>query len=227
MRPVKTVVRDGRPVVLTKTVNGVRRVSCSCCEEQEPDCCMYPANEFAVKYNQDDLPDSVAIDWPNNFFGVLEKDAATYKNEIITLDIANFRWRLRNSENGQSKIVGRCLFTEPTIGDTFPDTYTVVTFGGVEITVTRKALCVWEGQTIIEQDSFIALLAYGSGFSNAPLDYYEVPTELGASLKWELAVGFSSPFDSGSSAGTHIGPQNDPVGTYQDPISLETFFVNP
>jgi hypothetical protein len=204
MRPVKTVVRDGRPLVLTKTVNGVRRVSCSCCEEeQEPDCCMYPANEFAVSYNQDDLPDSVAINWPNNFFGVLEKDAATYKNEIITLDIANFRWRLRNSENGQSKIVGRCLFTEPTIFDTFADTYTVTT-NQSSGAVTRQSLCVWTG---VDANECELRLRYETAID---------PIVANSRFKWVLEWaegGQALPCDERAGA-FKDGFQNTPAGEY-------------
>ena len=118
--------------------------------------------------------------------------------------------------------------------DDFADTYTTIGFDGVEVTVVRKELCVWEGQVIIPNAfnsgldlEFIHVLYYGNGFANGPFDYFQPPFELGNNLKWNLSVGIATAPFIASAGGTNIGPQNDQIGTYQDPISLETFFVNP
>jgi hypothetical protein len=52
---------SGGTKVLTKTVNGVVRVSCSCCAGVTPDCCMYSAVGLGTIYSESDLPDTVNV----------------------------------------------------------------------------------------------------------------------------------------------------------------------
>jgi hypothetical protein len=49
--------------VITKVVNGQTRISCECCEDDRPKgiCCMYPAAMLGITYEEDDLPETIAM----------------------------------------------------------------------------------------------------------------------------------------------------------------------
>jgi hypothetical protein len=101
---VKLVTVDGEPRVLTKTVDGEVRVSCSCCAEAE--CCMYPALGYGDAYTYEDLPDQILVR-PGTTGGFSEGVIALKQNEgddylYVSspynasggdLQIWEFRWR--------------------------------------------------------------------------------------------------------------------------------------
>lgn len=206
-----------------------------CCVPPAVACCMYPAAAYdSGIITFQDLPNEI------NF---LDHGTITKNNSGIELD--NGDVLIYGSEQDittferQPVVVARriggvlfwanyldfavetasCLFSE-NVGnweDTFEDTYTAIVYDGVEFPVNRTSLCIWEGSTVIGINTFTAILYYGGGlgFIN------------GGNLKWNLAVGISGGQDADSSGGIKADPQNNPVGTYTDPINLDVFYVNP
>jgi hypothetical protein len=215
---------------------------------------MYPAQGlFDELYSPDDLPDKVfaryfdinenpidveflKLNPPEPFFGgmahYVNGDLFSGDENVIALE--NFdpvQWINYNQGGGNINGLGFCLITalEPPetlpesfgLTDEFADTYTAIGFGAVPITVARQSLCVWSGETIVPNGSII-----GTDQSYTATLYYgnEGGFDLGQPYKWSLAVG-TSPF-GGSSNGTKTPFQNSPIGTYVDPISLESFSVS-
>ena len=228
MANVRTQVSGSTRRVLTKVVNGQRRVSCSCCEVG---CCMYPASLLGEAYADDDLPD-VANGLQKNTppvdageYGLVyygDPNAITFGNQIVYLDGA---WKeVIDFAIGSAN---ECLF--PAFEDDFADTYTTVGIDEVEVTVVRKELCVWEGQVTVPNAfgsgldlNYTNILVYSGGFANGPFEYFDEPYELGGLNKWILSVSVD-PL-GGSSVGIKTGTQNNPIGSYPD--SQEVFSVS-
>ena len=158
---IKTTGTESGLRVLTKTVDGEVRVSCSCCEEAA--CCMYPAQGlFDELYTWDDLPDELdgpdGQIWtkrpePENIDQAVVYQSAIYDGEesISLGDGGGFWSALAGTESNQ------CL-SDPAWGftDRFEDTYMAScdfylngsfdsSFGPVEI--ERLDLCTWQGSS--------------------------------------------------------------------------------
>jgi uncharacterized protein CbrC (UPF0167 family) len=164
MRPVKTVMRDDKLRVLTKTSNNQRRVSCSCCQTE---CCMYPAAQLGVGYGSDDLPDSVLAPINADEFGIYTRDGSRFVGtftgddgsiglEVIvaTSSFGATGWTLRAEGGTVTEGTFPCLFGQDELQtqDNFADTYTVErrteTLTGppeATFTITRESLCRWCG----------------------------------------------------------------------------------
>jgi hypothetical protein len=163
MATVKTAGTGATLRILTKTADGVQRVSCSCCEEVF--CCPYPADQLGVGYTQDDLPDTIDVEGlilgvptriivsrSGSFYGPINQSifgGATFTEFIFveTNDFSEVVW-FRNTTNGEPIGLGEpCLFQTIEEGaailDTVEDAYQVS--GPVSGTVTRESLCVWSG----------------------------------------------------------------------------------
>lgn len=165
MATIKTTGTGTSLRVLTKTADGVQRVSCSCCEEA--DCCLYPADQLGIGYTQDDLPDT--IDWDSTFdtspgtiitlsrngdqYGPYTRPSGVSTYFLVELDVSSTpQWTLFSTDGDplfdQYNAIHPCLFQPSTgelqrIEDNFEDTYEVT--GPVSGTVTRQSRCVWSG----------------------------------------------------------------------------------
>jgi hypothetical protein len=218
MAIIRTQLVGSERRIITKVVNGVRRVSCSCCEE--PECCMYPADRLGVGYAVEDLPDKIKFVGgeftKNNPPLVFTNDPNVliyygFASEGVGIAGGEGLWRqfvdFGGTEGAGCLIgdIGGSLFT-----DDFADTY-MVTHNTGSGTVSRTSLCVWEGE-----DN-----------NGCPL-YLEYRDEGPSALKWVLnwtvfidGIGCES-----GEAGPKESPQNSPVGTYTDPSASSTATVS-
>jgi hypothetical protein len=225
MATVKTTVDEsGQRLVITKVVNGQRRVSCSCCEE--PECCMYSAQGLTDGiYTVEDLPDELEMYYSDgvNFDGptlVAHNGDGTYGElsdegsadpAYIARSFAGDEWVTSYFQLDPST---DCLIktleaddppslstTNVWVFDRFEDTYTISN-GFESIAVTRISLCIWEGEG--------AVLYYAGGGFDA--------------LGQNSNVWRSTFLEQNGPKQT--GNQNTPTGTYEDPISLGTWSVS-
>jgi hypothetical protein len=202
--------------VLTKTVNGVVRVSCSCCAA-EPNCCYYPADIYGIVWNNQDLPEEIVVYFLSDLlegpFTLSHNGNATYGtfgNLFVYMDGAGEEggeWTVsyKQSEPG----MGSCLFldaeTDPPITsefgnnawifDTFEDTYTVEVYslpqsGPPEETYTieRTSLCEWRDES---GDNVLTYNARAAG---------------SAAEMWTFQT----------SIRVDAGPYNSPIGEYSE-----------
>jgi hypothetical protein len=214
-----TIKRNGDKIILK---NG--KVSCTCCEE--PECCMYPADQLGVTYTEDDLPDAVWV--KNTFYGssgdscgvagvVLQKNISgdKYYQGTSSCDDITRDWFIRNyngnwltyaffaNTSSPCLIAGDGNFTpeDDRVEDQFADSYeAIIRFDGAPDytrTVTRISLCVW----IYEDEFDFVQLRYSS-------------TALGDFEKWDLSL----TGDSGGFFAKKTDPQNTPVGEYDTGI---------
>jgi hypothetical protein len=211
MATVKTTGMGATLRILTKTADGVQRVSCSCCEEEV--CCPYPADQLGVGYTQDDLPDTIDVEGiilgvptriivsrSGSFYGPINQSifgGATFTEFIFveTNDFSEVVW-FRNTTNGEPLGIGEpCLFQSLEEGaailDTFADTYTyTVVFNGSTLesgTITRDSLCVWLSNT---EQPFVVGIFYNS-----------------ETFRFEQ-------LDANDFNATKSGPSNSPAGEY-------------
>jgi len=216
MATVKTKVdQSGALRIITKVVNGQRRVSCSCCPG-DVGCCMYPAEELGNLYGAEDLPDAVTVNWAGRFTGSMSKSGGGYAGGDATLQIVNGIWQLSDSDGTRN--VGRCLIRgdgnltqgDDLVEDQFADTYTVSN-EFASVVVNRVSLCIWEGTN--ENNENAGLYYAGGGFEAIGQ----------GSFKWYSFL--STEFGEGLGP-KQSGNQNTPTGTYQDPIALNTWTVS-
>lgn len=131
--------------IITKTVDGEARVSCSCCVE----CCMYPADQLGIEYDAADLPDELTIDWEGHYTGAVTKSGSGYAGGSITLQVVDGSWQLAHGSTTHS--VGNCLIIgdgnhtpgDDLVEDTFQDAYTVTFENSTTLTLVRESLCNW------------------------------------------------------------------------------------
>jgi len=170
MATVKTTGAGETLRILTKTSDGVQRVSCSCCDTA---CCPYPAAQLGIGYTQDDLPETITFN--PNFGGgrpgatlqTATRSGTTYTTPVYSYVVLGQTITATSSVGigleGIDDVVwgvlqegldptnsNSCLFR---VGDTslddvewrddFDDIYQVS--GPVSGTVTRESLCVWSG----------------------------------------------------------------------------------
>jgi hypothetical protein len=168
-----TIKRAGNRII-TKVVNGQRRVSCSCCPS-DVECCMYPAQGFYDGlYTEQDLPDEIylppfdlsAVD--QSYVGeVIQRNGTIYgpaqhpTNQRIEFVEDSFGRPIWAWYTGDFVIFDEdCLVSEipgfqgaqRETMDLFADTYTVErrteTLTGppdATFTITRESLCRWCG----------------------------------------------------------------------------------
>ena len=171
--------------VLTKTVNGVQRVSCSCCPQDE--CCPYPAQDLLDGvYSWEDLPDTIIIEGkslnklspPQEFQDRLayylaegSDPVGSGDEDVIAINTDGDQSTWFNYIQGGINGGGFCLLDE-FWNDDFADTYTLYVAGwtGADIfdetfTLTRRSLCTWT--TSLDEEtgdpSGIVLYMPGSG----------------------------------------------------------------
>jgi hypothetical protein len=145
---IKTQLVEGQPRIITKVVNGQRRVSCSCCPSDDEGCCMYPADQLGVGYTLDDLPDQIEVREPT-ILGpdpvIFNKNGAEYEHfsqsstEKVFVDIDGIGRPIWKFQSVSEEILERplsfnapfCLITEiedvgfEGAGDLFADTYKI------------------------------------------------------------------------------------------------------
>jgi hypothetical protein len=170
---IKTQLVEGQRRIITKVVNGQRRVSCSCCPSEEG-CCMYPA--AAVESGLialEDLPNEIFSDNFGNpvsyfkvespidasgFVGVpylvyygtlgdgvgIETGSGLWSGQV-DFDIAIFRACLIS----YILDLDNGLVPDPDwYVDAFSDTYSFETASGITLgTIARDSLCFWSGLT--------------------------------------------------------------------------------
>ena len=212
MATIKTTGTGSGLRVLTKTADGVQRVSCSCCEEAF--CCPYPADQLGVGYTQDDLPDTIDVEGlilgvperiivsrSGSFYGPINQsifNGTDFSEFIFVASDIEVRW-FRNTTNGEPLGLGEpCLFQTLEEGaailDTFADAYTIEFLDGKQVTVTRESLCSWFGTANIGGFEYEASLTYND-----------------QTFEWEASF---STVDISSGLNSKDGNQNTPVGTY-------------
>ena len=206
---IKTTGEGANRRIITKLVDGQRRVSCSCCEEAV--CCMYPADQLGVGYQEADLPDEVRITIAGT--GGDSRIAARSGSEYsygsyggianLKLGVDDGAWVFIPNADNLSAYVQQCLVGEEAefaVEDTFADTYNISYSNPAtaSTTVTRESLCVWRGQTTVT--------IFGNSTPlTVVLEYFNSP-DAGAQedqLKWIV------------NGDIKIGTQNTPVGSYQ------------
>jgi hypothetical protein len=207
MATIKTQLVSGQRRIITKD----GKVSCSCCEE--PECCMYPADQLGAGYTIDDLPDKIKFVGgeftKNNPPLVFTNDP----NVLIYYGVAGEGVGIAGGEEVWRQFVdfggtggARCLIGDiggSSFTDDFADTYTV-TVGSTTGTVTRESLCVWRGLTT---DGCPIALSYDRGIEEIEID--------AAALKWAIRIIFFDP-DFGCSGSGSIfikAVQNSPAGS--------------
>jgi hypothetical protein len=226
MATIRTQLVSGQRRIITKVVNGVRRVSCSCCPSEE-ECCMYPAAALVNgQFTSEDLPDTIVYNLsgggnltynklgaPVEAFGglVYYKEALSGPIESGEEDVIFIQSGDGEDSGWQTIVNGAaidgsrdCLVssTQNTfIRDTFADTYTV-SWASVDIpttTVTRVSLCQWRSEviTIPSVNQPYVVILYYEGFIFAP-PFSNTPDRLFWSIEGERKN----------------GAQNTPVGTY-------------
>jgi hypothetical protein len=222
-----TIKRAGNRII-TKVVNGQRRVSCSCCPSEEG-CCMYPAQGLTDGlYTVQDLPDELEMYYSDgvNFDGptiVSHNGDGTYGefNEVgsanpaaIAISFAGDEWitsyfqldpstdcLIKTLEADDPPSLSR---TNVWVFDRFEDTYTVeILFGDSAgtYTVTRQSLCVWSEFFEDDEPGGVRIIA-GS-----------LPD---GTMNWSVE-------DSGGSS-AKSGTLDSPLGDYGIPTTRATVF---
>jgi hypothetical protein len=210
-----TIGRAGNRII-TKVVNGERRVSCSCCPS-DVECCPYPAQGLIDElYTAADLPDELKT--VVNVFGglgVISKDGNVYRytftsddgpiaaiirvNPDIIFDLGAGWENVIEDTGSEIGLPCACLFgvcSDFGVEDNFADTYTVYVNGIADVfdqtfSVVRRSLCVWSSDVDEGEPSGVIL--------TPPQSF---------SPKWVLLVG--------GDAQAKDDPQNSPIGLYGD-----------
>jgi hypothetical protein len=198
MATIKTRTVQGQRRIITKVVNGQRRVSCSCCEEGE--CCPYPAEYYGSLFDLEDLPDEVVgIGQDNAYEANFIKNGSgdtpyggfidEFPARIIRVNIFGFwYWDLQAFTESNQWVSFQdvqpnpCLIYEPFAEngsftkDNFEDTYKITldspALNNPEIAIVQRAnLCRWD-----QEDGQYSLLYV----SNPNSDGY---------LKWNIQIG--------------------------------------
>jgi hypothetical protein len=201
--------------VLTKTVNGVARVSCSCCSLPDPDCCYYPADLLGILFAEADLPtamrfgpygsnggQTIVASRSGSVYGPVTTDDGTQqKYELGTVN-GGPRWvfSINSGDGYQVADSYVCLFQDPEVDgawllDDFEDSYTVEVYslpqsGPPEetFTIERTSLCEWRDES---GDNVLAYNAREAG-SAADMWFFQTSPRVDA------------------------GPYNSPVGEYAE-----------
>lgn len=143
--------------VLTKVIDGERRVTCSCCFL--PGCCAYPATQLGGSYTADDMLDVLRVNWIGHYVGSVSKSGSSYSGGSVTLAVVNGAWTLTDSSTTPATVrtVGNCLLQggsflpyDTVIEDQFSDCYEVSWTDDTDgngpgtATVIRQDVCYWE-----------------------------------------------------------------------------------
>jgi len=215
-----TIKRAGGRIV-TKVSNGVRRVSCSCCD-QPTECCLYSSAGFQSAFFMKDLPDRLFIKGSN-----IELSKTNYTDEEVQ---AQFNVYENAEEPGEFNIQwvgssagwtgvdnltgGFCLLEESSsetnsLYDDFEDTYTVeILFGDSAgtYTVTRRTTCVWSE------------FAEGEDFGGVRIIGGSLPD---GTMSWSAGA-----FQGGQAdQGFKLGDLNSPDGNYGDFGTTTTLII--
>jgi hypothetical protein len=224
MAIIRTQLVGSERRIITKVVNGQRRVSCSCCEE--PECCMYPADQLGAGYTIDDLPDLLVTQFvgeqfvkrvsPLTYTVGGESFTAYYGGQEFAIGIKAsnpINWIQQvdfGFGNSQECLISQLIQDGPAdwVYDNFADTYTVTTNQATGV-VTRRSLCSWTGIDSLGCD--LELL-------------YEtllVPPRSGTRFKWtvDFAEGGLTPCAERAIA-VKAPHQNTPVGSYDAGVSV-------
>jgi hypothetical protein len=173
MATIKTQLISGQPRIITKLVNGQRRVSCSCCEEAE--CCMYPAQALGDGiYTWEDLPDQIIYrgrlafnnavidvtfnklsppaEWYDTLAYYIAEDSPAINSGDEDVIYRNTEDNWANWISGGISGIGICLIEGlEVVGgteDTFLDTYAITSSDPDPFfqgcdSITRVNLCTW------------------------------------------------------------------------------------
>jgi hypothetical protein len=210
-----TIKRAGNRII-TKVVNGQRRVSCSCCPSEEG-CCMYSADQLGVGYTAEDLPDEIMwfinvnleqrFAWPkvgDKYVRQFCGDEECYEAEI-RVEGGQWLFGFDNNVPPAYWFGSNCLFQEGDeqgFKDNFADTYTIdfQSLGPID-ELSRVTLCIWGGS----QSGYLAYYDGNDSFINF---YYSGPPH-----KWIFIRGTVQP-EEGGGVWEKDDPQSGPEGTY-------------
>lgn len=183
---------------VTKLVSDERLVSCTCCNTV---CCPYPADQYGILFDADDLPDELVF----NLYvdGSLVDSYTAAKNAtgngIYWWDFGSDSRALRHEDGAWTLFAqdfpgdlppsqqvgsGNCLIDAldaapgPVFEDLFSDTYTA-TDGITSVELVRQSACTWTGTgkvlTYTTTGSFSGWTLNGvqkSGNQNSPTGSY-------------------------------------------------------
>jgi hypothetical protein len=227
MATIRTQLVDGQRRVITKVVNGVRRVSCSCCPS-DVECCMYPAEELGGSISFADLPDLLVTQFvgeqfekrgsPLTYTVGNESFTAYYGGEGFAIGIRASdptNWTLQvdfGFGTNQGCLISQLIQDGPPdwVYDDFADTYTVTFprlagYGSGTATVTRQSLCGWSG--LDETGCEVILIYETTPFPPLP----------NSRFKWVVETPYI-PFDAQGGCETVFSiktpNQNTPAGEY-------------
>jgi hypothetical protein len=223
---IKTQLVEGQRRIITKVVNGQRRVSCSCCES-EPSCCMYPADELGNLYVEDDLPDAVTVNWAGRFTGSMSKSGSGYESGTVSLQVIDHKWTLKDTSTDPEsvRVVGRCLIQgdgnltqgDDLVEDRFEDTYTMSPPSLNGTPLVRRELCLWDDGDEFEVPT--AYVRYGLGQVEEG-DPFTLGWWLGHDIALDATDFYNFNFET-----KKTGNQNSPVGSYIFGTGSNTFTV--
>jgi hypothetical protein len=227
MPTIKTQLVDGDRRIITKVVNGQRRVSCSCCEDVE--CCMYPAEAVeSGLITFEDLPDEILTVngfslpkvGPLDASGLVPFPYLVYYGQLgegVGIATGEGLWSNQTDFSGGfgSTVDLACLFdgrfpkpeSSDWYVDNFADIYNFDTGEGTTGTVTRELLCVWRGLT---NNGCPVILSYDIDPDGDPRER----------LKWSIAVTFFNDAFGCEGVGLFVkNIQNSPEGEYFSPVA--------
>ena len=238
---IKTTGSGSNLRIITKTVSGQQRVSCSCCGGEVP-CCMYPALGVTDGLiTIEDLPDTVIarglivgdktftkLDPPEEYgtytaYYITGSEPVGADGDFIGIDSAGELDNWKNYVGGGINGIGFCLiesFDNITgVNDTFEDTYTVEFDFSAEdrtinetVAVSRVDICKWTGT---DRCGNLVELVYNSIDNSVE----GAPARL---AKWSLFFSTNSVVAGGECAGPNTffidktGSANSPEGGYGD-----------
>ena len=228
MANVKRTESGGATRILTKSVGGVIKVSCACCDALTEVCCPYEANKLGVLYDREDLPEQVelVVSGGENFvnLSLVSSGVAYYTGGDSRIRLGVQAW-IAEERDGllwagyQDYAPSDCLIGDPSgqqgqvwplpatedtyVADKFADTYVATCTGSNNVvtskTYNREGMCVWRSRN-------------NDGEVDGELYYRTHATEEEAArigkgrILWGLSgTGFRSAND---------GPYNSPAGIY-------------
>jgi hypothetical protein len=237
MATIRTQLVGSERRIITKVVNGQRRVSCSCCPSEG--CCMYPADRLWLTglgptpegfFTFDDLPDEVRVG-----ADVIQKDVFNISGNSFNVytdlsdpDERSIVWNIDEltpggdcrEQTGPNYTLGPdfgssspcCLIDNlQDVQDTFADTYQF-DLGFSSNERERVALCVWGGGSL-------GYLAYYDGNDSFVKFFYNGPPH-----KWVYIVEALAQ-DEGGGVWEKDDPQNGPAGTYSPSTNVVNLYA--
>jgi hypothetical protein len=133
-----------------------------CCCEEEPDCCMYPADELGDTFEAADLPDTLYGKWGDRADGTFTKSGSEYTLGTVTIRVnaGGTAWEFYDSDDDATSTIGNCLIRgdgnltpgDDRVEDQFFDCYELIWSDDIpgngpgSVALIRSGLCFWESE---------------------------------------------------------------------------------